>query len=556
MIDIPDRLPSPSPPPVPVDRHALYAAFSRREAWTPEPDCGVICAADSLAFPGLRLMLASVLLSHDVAVTVCDLGMTTEQRAWLARQPVQVVKPELPEGHRFAPAHNRWALWIKPALFAQSPYDLTVWLDSDVIVRRDLGPLFAMARELGTAFFPDTFAKPDVLLNDPALYERFPVAAVYESVNSGVVAFRRGEPWVARAAELLDAVIAGDVPSEWIRGWDQGLFKLAWEEAAIPPIPDPSWNRPGWALSEMGRSLDVPELLARCAPGEITHFQSEGKPWRNWGDCSLSLRRADRLTVFVLGHEPFARPERPWLTPVNLTDHDPDQAWGECRFYDLPFADAVRTEYVGLTTFSWLRKYDAVGVLAPWEFGDLDLRRDRVWCAQRTDDRSHLPYPDWADHIEHFNPGAKVLIDELRRESGLTERGPACWSNNFVMHRDHFAELVAFYRRWMAYFRAKYPTCPYEAIVPAKSWGYLGEAIGVHWLASRAGLEFVEMRPASRPSVAQSKSRLAQVKRCPDRGCKSSCQNSDCRRLGRSVPIADCLRCVAGESLISMSIGV
>lgn len=444
-------------------------------------------------------MLASVLLSHDAPVTVFDLGMTPIQLGWLRRQPVDVISPDLPSGHRFHA--GRWPLWVKPALFAQSPYDVTLWLDSDLIVRRDLAPLLEMARDRGAAYFPDSFARPDVLLNRPPVYDLHPVPEVFPSVNSGVVAFRRGEPWIGRAAGLLGEVIAGVIPADSVAGWDQGLFKVAWEEAGIRPVDDPSWNRPGWTLAEMGRPLSPDEVFARSAPGEITHFQAGPKPWTHWGEFPLSLRPAPDLTVLILGHEPFNRPEREWLRPINLTDRDPDQSWGESRVYDLPIVDAIETEYVGLATFSWVKKYDSNGMLSPWEFGELDLKPDRVWCAQRTDDRSHLPYADWADHIEHFNPGVKPLIEELRRESGRKEIGPACWSNNFVMARGPFQELKAFYREWMARFRERYPACPYEAVVPAKCWGYLAEAIGVHWLASRPGLEFIEMK--ARPIKAR-----------------------------------------------------
>lgn len=523
------------PRPSPVDRHALYAALGRRERWKLPAGAGIVCAADSNAYPGLRLMLASVLLAHDAPVTVFDLGLTADQRAWLARQPVEVRTPALPEGVRFEP--SRWALWVKPHLLAQSPHDVSIWLDSDLVVRRDLAPL-AEAGAKGVAIFPDSFARPEILSNDPALYARYPVPEVFPSVNSGVIAYPRGHAFLARSIELLGEVIAGRLPTDWIRGWDQGLIKLALEELGARPIDDPSWNRPGWTLAEMRSRLTADEVLDRARPGEITHFQSEPKPWAGWAEYPLTLRKAPDLTVHVLGHEPFGRPKAPWLREVNLTDLDPDQSWGECRIYDHLDPDAIDTEYVGLATFSWLKKYDADGKLAPWEFGELELRPNVVWCAQRTDDTRFLPYPDWRDHIEHFNPGCGPLIDELRALSGRREGPVSAWSNNWVMHRDVFRGLSAFYRTWMRHFRETYPTCPYAALVPAKEWGYLGEAIGVHYLASRADLEFREMRwprPARERAIA-----------CEHRGCPHGCGWTLCRRDHREVRIDDCIACKAG----------
>lgn len=267
----------------------LRQRFGREPRYT--PDCGVACAGEASCFVGTQLMLASLLLAHDVPVTCFDLGFTAGQRAWLARQGVAVVRPELPEGHRFEPAGNRWAQWVKPLLLEQSPHDVTVWLDSDTVVARDLAPLAAMARARGAVAFPEAFSPdPTWHRNRPALYESRPVAAEWASLNSGVMAFVRGHPFVALAADFLRAIIADPDLAAPVVAWDQGLIKWAFERCGVAPVDDPTWNRPGWTVAESGKPLTPAAVLARCEPGSITHFQCSPKPWQAWGPFSEPIR--------------------------------------------------------------------------------------------------------------------------------------------------------------------------------------------------------------------------------------------------------------------------
>ncbi|MDB5350535.1 MAG: hypothetical protein JWN86_1782 [Planctomycetota bacterium] len=507
----------------------LYSRFGRRVRYTPK--CGVICAGEASVFIGIKLMLTSLLLSHDVPCTVFDLGFTLDQRQWLYDQGLNLVIPDLPEGHRFELAENRWTLWVKPLLMRLSPYETTVWLDADIVVDRDLSELADLAAVDGVVIYTDSFATdPSILLSNPRLYERHPVPEVYPSVNSGVVAYT-DRKFLDLACQLFDECKTDKLLASWIACWDQGLIKHALESLGIRPRDDLNWNRPGWTVAERGTPLDSPEVLARCLPGTLTHFQATGKPWEHWHDFPVSLRVPEDLSVYILGHEPFSCPASPFLVPLNLSERQHDQSLGECRVFAQIAPEDVPTPFVGLATHRWVEKYGERRILAPWQFGDLDLRADIVYCAMRTDNYIGLPYPDWTHHCDHYNPGLGKLIEELRSYSGRTESTVSCWSNNFVMHVDVYRDLRAFWLETMAYFVAKYPACPYEAHNPPRSWAYFGEAISVHYLASRPDLRFVEMT-ATGSSVAPEVSPVSPVV-IPSQPERTSCCGSNRPRVNR-----------------------
>jgi hypothetical protein len=102
-----------SPADLAASRHAIYARFGRKRRIKIE-NASVLCASDSRQFAALQFMLGSLILSHDVPVTLVDLGMEPGHRAWVSDQGVNVIdKPSLivPE------SVDHWQNWNKPCWF-------------------------------------------------------------------------------------------------------------------------------------------------------------------------------------------------------------------------------------------------------------------------------------------------------------------------------------------------------------------------------------------------------------------------------------------------------
>lgn len=95
----------------------------------------IVSAADSGYFPLLRDMVLSVrALCAEVAIGVLDLGLLPDERAWLASQRVQIVRPDwdvaFPGRERMPETFK--AQVARPFLPKYFPsYDMYLWMDAD-----------------------------------------------------------------------------------------------------------------------------------------------------------------------------------------------------------------------------------------------------------------------------------------------------------------------------------------------------------------------------------------------------------------------------------------
>ena len=486
---------------------ALYRRYGRADRIALPDGCGVVAGADHGQFPGLQLLLASLLLTHDVPVTVVDYGMTDDERAWLARQPVDVVP--FPDG--LFPHVDYWQAWVKPYAIGLAPYRRTLWLDNDILVEGDLTELFA-AVESGPVV-PRDYLQPVYYgnWNAPGLYDRYPTGApLVENLCSGVVGLDR-----VRDAALLDSwawlvsEAARDASvREMVAYWDQGALFWAGSKHGLVPVDRLDWNRPGRTIAEFSRRWPSPAaLFGWLGPkrGTVVHFQARPKPygWDGVLDVELSV---PPLSVAVLGHNPdnlAALPLRPFLRPVNLNATGLSNDYAESRaFLTMTDADVdAMPDYVGFATCSWDAKYreTALPLAELHRVGPL-LRPDRVICAERA------PH-NWPDWTASQNPGLLPYIERLREWAPPARTGeawPSLWSHNFVCHRDVFREFLQFFRGIHARIVAEWGTDPdgfdYDPVDRRRPLSFLYEAIGCVYWESRADLELCTTQGVVEPT--------------------------------------------------------
>lgn len=175
------------------------------------PEEGIVTLADDRFFVGLVLLYLSVQNDYPVPILCFDGGLTERQKDW-AREfmPGCSVRP-IPETREVrlirralkGTSENlteEWLLWVCPFLIASSPFQRTLWLDSDLVVLRRLGHLFQFLSD-GPVFTPENHNPPDTP-NPPDLYELLPIERPFERtvplVNGGVSGWD-----LERDAELL-----------------------------------------------------------------------------------------------------------------------------------------------------------------------------------------------------------------------------------------------------------------------------------------------------------------------------------------------------------------
>lgn len=464
--------------------------------------CRIITAADDAYFLPFQLLFASLRLSHQARVTLIDLGLSDQQRAWCEAHGVERI--EIDDRHLVVPRSIPWwQTWNKP-VYLRMFSGPVLWLDADCIVTGSLEWLVELLkhRPVITAcwaaiHFFGYERGVDCLRNDDRLYERYPVARrLTEYPNAGVCAFD-----AARDADVLDTwiwMVAQTVERpylrDWVRWYDQGCLQWALEkrEATQIVVQDRKFNDP---ISVQGPH-SVAELAGKIeslAETRVLHFPANNKPYSKLAyDLHLDLARYPEsrgdLTLYVLGHERGRLDEiadAPSIRKTFLPTLDRRNDLAESRLFQSGILDECETEYVGLCSQSWNRKYKGFcrGI---GELHRLRMSPNVVWAAR-------VASSEWARDSDKWHPGMGAIIDEMARiwEVADVQRA-SVWSNNFICHRGVVLDLLAHWRSMFASLFDKYGWTPPYSVSGydgSRHWSYLAERISMLYFTKRADLK-------------------------------------------------------------------
>lgn len=235
----------------------------------------LVFAGDDAAGIGLAVAIHSAVkhFGADAAVVVMDAGMSRETRARLTRvHPAVQLVDMAPERLAGLSAHRRplgaYAWLLMPELLPEMRR--AIYLDYDVLVKRDLAPLLAIEFNDAPVAGVRDFHRPN--LNGRPHF------------NSGVLVLDC-ERW--RADELGRHVLQYAVEQgEQMTLQDQEALNMVvqrWVEL------DPSWNVQrsltwieGWAPSELTDRL-LPERHRLWRDAGVIHFSGFPKPWYSSG---------------------------------------------------------------------------------------------------------------------------------------------------------------------------------------------------------------------------------------------------------------------------------
>ncbi|GAB4370989.1 MAG: hypothetical protein Kow00114_31630 [Kiloniellaceae bacterium] len=198
------------------------------------PSTILVTAADAGFFVLLQDLLATVAAHRPAAYSpvavdlgVCDLGLTAEQRAWVAARVDRIVEPGwdlvLPDDVRAAKPHLR-ALTLRPFLPRHFPgYETYLWVDADIWLQNwqsvDLHIRAAQSAQLAAVPHIDRayrFNRAMIRLRHRTFSAGFGKAeadalAFEHHLNAGVFAARAASPlWAAWAEVFQVAIDASD----------------------------------------------------------------------------------------------------------------------------------------------------------------------------------------------------------------------------------------------------------------------------------------------------------------------------------------------------------
>jgi hypothetical protein len=129
---------------------------------------GIITAGDSNVFAGIQILHASI--KNKINFVCYDIGFTQKQREWARSNNLIIKSIDIPETHRKI---HRWQTYLKPWFLDDSPFEYTLWIDSDCITVGNLS-LMEQIKERKT-FFSQHWIKQNLLRkNSDELYKKFP----------------------------------------------------------------------------------------------------------------------------------------------------------------------------------------------------------------------------------------------------------------------------------------------------------------------------------------------------------------------------------------------
>lgn len=494
----------------PADRFEilLYRKFARRYKTVIKGDRGIITAADSGAFRGLRLLVYSLTLSHDVGFACFDLGLTCDQREWCESMGVTMLS-HFDNLLIFPDKTARgWQTWNKPAYIEASPFRETLWLDADCFVR---GPLSLIFEILGSRPFVVQCQHAPLGIttaNNPSLYrsKRFyvpPERRCLRRPNAGVVGLVKGRDreLLSKWKGLVSQVAKSPSLRSLVSWYDQGALLWALEATGNRdlvreeimfncPLRTPTYDP--WGPDVTSGIIPFLESLGDMDPAIVRHV-SGGKPWQFWDDENMGRSASEDMRILVLGHLGYdleAVEMRSYLSPVRL-DRLGQNELAESRIYlDPGVMDRFEgREYVGLASARWDDKYEGKSTLLAdlhWARGllakDVVLAPD-VWGSC------------WAEVTCRSNKGMERMLGELEKFTGMPlEKGPTFWSNNFICHRDVFSDYVAHFRKVYDHFHSKYDDrFDYVGMDTRRTPAFFYEAVTVHYFSNRTDLEITRL---------------------------------------------------------------
>lgn len=502
----------------------LYEKFYRLSKFRLPDDAGILTAANDYMFPGFQFLYYSLKLSHEADICLIDCGLAPCQRQWCIDKGVQVVVLK-PEDMPFSGNDRDSHLWNKGTYVEKSPFRKTLWLDSDCVVQDNLNLIFDLL-ETGPVFTEDHFAPKALMPNKKTLYEMmtiYPHKRSLKYINSGVMAFdkERDQPVLDAWRHCVEQAAGNKAIKASITWHDQGALMWAVEKCGLTGRirSERAFNCPATkAGTHWGDAQVNPEGFLNSVHEDaclVKHFLSHPKPWHHWrrGVVTIELKDsfASKVKVFVLGHQDSVLdlvPNRPYFEKINLEalpiDRFQTNLLAESRIFLAPFLHRQQHEYIGFASARWNDKYAHLGAICLEDFHNLkvQLKPNNVLVAQRTDNINgplgSFDPVNWRSHMEFGHKGISVYLEELSKASGIDNRRPSFWANNFICHRTVFKDFLKHWLDMFFYFYGNYKfDYKFQTADSSRGPAFLMEAITINYFSSRSDLNIVEARKDS-----------------------------------------------------------
>lgn len=262
---------------------------------------GILTAANSIYWPTLSALVEAC-VGQGKSIAVADHGLNADHRKELEDQGVIILDKTL---ERMTAAHIKAsedqttnpvappAAWFKPWVCSASPFQRSVWIDSDAVPLGAIDHLFEMTR------IHSWITRNSVVVNNQLMYRKFVDAAgninedrygVACQINTGVFGFHHNDKWIESWKVMVKRILDHPELASLSNVRDQSaavlLFSsteesmpnLIWDEAYNYPANRK--NGPGVEKYKVLTGLDFLSQARKDFNGKVVaHWLGNPKPW-------------------------------------------------------------------------------------------------------------------------------------------------------------------------------------------------------------------------------------------------------------------------------------
>lgn len=209
-----------------MDKSLLHS-LKILERYTPrynlvDDKIGIVTAGDARVFDGIQILYSST--KNKINFLCYDIGFTKEQLKWAQKNNMRVVSyPIDPKIKQI----DKWQTFLKPWIVDDSPFDYTIWIDSDCIVIGDLSSSTFISNK--ETFFVQHWIHQSMLRrNNEKLYELHPVEntkTIY--INAGVFGInkKKDQQIIDNWKSLIHKGLHADSNIlSYLANWDEGAL--------------------------------------------------------------------------------------------------------------------------------------------------------------------------------------------------------------------------------------------------------------------------------------------------------------------------------------------
>lgn len=418
---------------------------------------GVVTSTDSNCFVAFQLFYYGLKKSNpELPLVVFNLGLNKKEKKWFEENSINLIEYKNPIVSKNI---FMWQTWNKVDYILKSPFDYTLWLDSDTIIYNKLDKLFEIMKKRIACIKDFCGVSTN---NHPNLYKIYPVNNRLEiNPNGGVLGVykkrKKDIDFLNQYLFLTKKAAKSKKLRSVLSWWDQGIINWALEKSKNTNvvINDLEYND---TLYDPSLRIQDPIVLyekLKSRKTSIVHLAGCPKPYF-WFEKNLNRSPIEKnLKVFITGHnEDCLRkiPNKNFIKKINLSNLEigikNTEDLAENRFFLSDQVFRSHEPYIGLITHRYKEKYNL-------EIENLNkitkkIEKNYVFTC-------HFARKDWYDYSINYHPGMEKYLKEISKLFDLPIRKKhVFWANNFICHKSIFADFIFLFRSIFIYMNKKY----------------------------------------------------------------------------------------------------